>query len=68
VRFVTVIDEGNIALCRKLMKGGAEVFHNDRVKGNFQIADGIDYLCYIIEKKAIEKEELNSFILKINLL
>ena len=51
VRFATVINEGNITLCRQLMKGGAEVFHNARVKGNFQITDGIDYLCYIIEKE-----------------
>jgi hypothetical protein len=30
------------------MKCG-EVFHNDKVKGNFQIADSTDYLCYITE-------------------
>jgi hypothetical protein len=48
VRFVTGINEGNISPCRQLMKC-AEVFHNDKVKGNFQIADGINYLCYIIE-------------------
>ena len=32
------------------MKCG-EVFHNDKVKGNFQIADGINYLCYIMENE-----------------
>ena len=48
VRFVTGINEGNISSCRQLMKCG-EVFHNDKVKGNFQIADGINYLCYIME-------------------
>ncbi|MGB7953204.1 MAG: hypothetical protein WCF23_04425 [Candidatus Nitrosopolaris sp.] len=50
VRFVTGINEGNISPCRQLMKCG-EVFHNDKVKGNFQIADGINYLCYIIENE-----------------
>jgi hypothetical protein len=46
VRFVTSINEGNITFCRKLMRYG-EVFHNDNVKGNFQIVDRKDYLCYI---------------------
>jgi two-component system sensor histidine kinase VicK len=50
VRFVTGINEGNISSCRQLMKCG-EVFHNDKVKGNFQIADGISYLCYIMENE-----------------
>jgi two-component system, OmpR family, sensor histidine kinase VicK len=51
VRFVTGINEGNISSCRQLMKCG-EVFHNDKVKGNFQIADGINYLCYIMENES----------------
>jgi hypothetical protein len=51
VRFVTGVNEGNISPCRQLMKCG-EVFHNDKVKGNFQIADGINYLCYIIENES----------------
>jgi two-component system, OmpR family, sensor histidine kinase VicK len=50
VRFVTGVNEGNISSCRQLMKCG-EVFHNDKVKGNFQIADGINYLCYITENE-----------------
>src|SRR5712691_1839916 len=50
VRFVTDVNEGNISSCRQLMKCG-EVFHNDKVKGNFQIADGINYLCYITENE-----------------
>jgi two-component system sensor histidine kinase VicK len=50
VRFVTGVNEGNISSCRQLMKCG-EVFHNDKVKGNFQIADGINYVCYIIENE-----------------
>lgn len=50
VRFVTSVNEGNIFSCRKLMKCG-EVFHNDKVKGNFQIADGSNYLCYITKNE-----------------
>jgi len=50
VRFVTAVNEGNISFCRKLMKYG-EVFHNDSVKGNFQIVDRNDYLCYISENE-----------------
>jgi two-component system, OmpR family, sensor histidine kinase VicK len=48
VRFVTAFNEGNIPFCRQMMKCG-ELFHNDAVIGTFQIADGIDYLCYITE-------------------
>jgi hypothetical protein len=36
VRFVTSLSDGNISFCRQLMKCG-EVFHNDKVKGNFQL-------------------------------
>jgi len=50
VRFVTGINEENIPSCRQLMKWG-EVFHDDKVIGNFQIADGVDYLCYITKNK-----------------
>ncbi len=50
-RFVTAVNEGNISHCRQLMKCG-EVFHNDKAKGNCQIVDGIDYLCYIIENES----------------
>ena len=46
VRFVTAVNERNIAFCRELMKCG-KVFHNDSVIGNFQIVDRKDYLCYI---------------------
>ncbi|MRN41917.1 MAG: hypothetical protein FIO02_12890 [Nitrosopumilales archaeon] len=50
VRFVTGVNEGNISPCRQLMKCG-EVFHNDKIKGNFQIVDGINYLCYITQNE-----------------
>jgi hypothetical protein len=56
VRFVTTINEGNIASCKQLMKVG-EVFHNDGVKGSFQIVDGTDYLCYITENEASRDKE-----------
>ena len=32
------------------MKVG-DVFHNDGVKGSFQIVDGANYLCYITENE-----------------
>src|SRR6266849_7050291 len=48
VRFVSALSDRNIAFYRQMMKCG-EVFHDDKVKGNFQIADGTDYLCYIAE-------------------
>jgi hypothetical protein len=48
VRFVIALSDRNISFCRQLMKCG-DVFHNDRVKGNYQIADRTDYLCYIAE-------------------
>ncbi len=50
MRFVTGINEEHIPSCRQLMKWG-EVFHDDKVIGNFQIADGVDYLCYITKNK-----------------
>jgi two-component system sensor histidine kinase VicK len=42
VRFVTALSDRNISFCRQLMKCG-EVFHNDRVKGNFHIAENGDH-------------------------
>lgn len=51
MRIVTAINEGNISFCRRMMKLGAEVLHNDRATGNFQIADGNHYLCYITENR-----------------
>src|SRR5215467_12254461 len=49
-RFVTSVNEGNIATCKQLMKIG-EVFHNDGVKCSFQIVDGTNYLCYITKNE-----------------
>jgi hypothetical protein len=56
VRFVISINEGNISFCRELLKFG-DVFHNDEVKGAFQIADGDNYLCYITANEGIDKGE-----------
>src|SRR5215467_572937 len=56
VRFVTSIKEENISFCRELMKFG-DVFHNDEVKGAFQIADGDNYLCYITANEGKAKGE-----------
>jgi len=51
MRFVTAVNEENISFCRQIMKLGAEVYHNDRAKGNFEIADGTEYLCYISDSE-----------------
>jgi hypothetical protein len=57
-RFVTTVNQENITSCKQLMKIG-EVFHNDGVKGSFQIVDGTNYLCYITENegKSDNKEQ-----------
>jgi hypothetical protein len=55
VRLVTDINEGNLHFCKRIMKYG-EVFHKDKVKGNFQISDGADYVCYALENEGGRKE------------
>jgi len=70
VRLVTDINEGNLHFCKRIMKYG-EVFHKDKVKGNFQISDGADYVCYAIEMKTAERQEARNnplFISQPNLL
>jgi hypothetical protein len=64
VRFVTTVNQENIASCKQLMKIG-EVFHNDGVKGSFQIVDGTNYLCYITENegKSHNKEQKHQLFL-----
>lgn len=49
-RFVIEITPENVRDCNMLMKY-TEVFHNDGLKGNFLIVDGIKYLCYILQYK-----------------
>jgi hypothetical protein len=50
-RFVTEITKENTHFCNLMMKYDGDVFHNDRVKGNFVIVDGIKYLCYILNSQ-----------------
>ena len=46
-RLVTEITKENANFCNLMMKYGGDVFHNDGVKGNFVIVDGIKYFCYV---------------------
>jgi hypothetical protein len=56
VRFVTSINEANISFCRELMKFG-DIFHDEEVRGVFQIADGANYLCYITANEGTEPQQ-----------
>jgi hypothetical protein len=51
LRFITEITQENTYKCNILMQRG-EVFHNDRVKGNFMIVDGERYSYYVIEENS----------------
>jgi two-component system, OmpR family, sensor histidine kinase VicK len=46
-RFVTEIGKYDADYYKQLIRYGSEVFHNDRLKGNFSIVDGEKYLFYI---------------------
>jgi hypothetical protein len=48
-RLVTEITKENTNFCNLMMKYGGDVFHNDGVRGNFVIVDGIKYLCYVFD-------------------
>jgi hypothetical protein len=50
-RFITEITQQNVNYCNLLMKHSSEVFHDEKVKGNFLIADGRKYLCYAIQNE-----------------
>jgi hypothetical protein len=50
-RFITEIAQENNYNCNLLMQHG-EVFHNDNVKGNFMIVDGMMYSYYVIEENS----------------
>jgi hypothetical protein len=50
-RFITEIAQENNYNCNLLMQHG-EVFHNDNVKGNFMIVDGMRYSYYVIEENS----------------
>ena len=54
-RFVTEITQENTHYCNLLMKYSGEVFHDDSVKGNFLIVDGIKYLYYMIDGGEIKQ-------------
>ena len=51
LRFVIEITQENRSICMSIMKYGGEIFHNNRVKGNFMIFDGTKYLYYIIDNQ-----------------
>jgi hypothetical protein len=53
-RFITKITNESISYCNVLMKYSGELFHEDRVKGNFLIVDGRKYIFFIV---AIQEEE-----------
>lgn len=50
-RFITEITQENNYNCNLLLQHG-EVFHNDNVKGNFMIVDGMRYSYYVIEENS----------------
>ena len=50
-RFITEIAQENNYNCNLLLQHG-EVFHNDSVKGNFMIVDGMRYSYYVIEENS----------------
>jgi hypothetical protein len=51
LRFVIEITQENRSICKPIMKYGGEIFHDNRVKGNFMIFDGAKYLYYIIDNR-----------------
>ena len=55
-RLVTEITTRNVRDCNLNMKHN-EVFHSDRIKGNFFIIDGTKYLCYVIEDGHLEGKQ-----------
>ena len=48
-RFITKITNESISHCNVLMKYSGELFHEDRVKGNFLIVDGRKYIFFVVE-------------------
>jgi hypothetical protein len=48
-RFITNVTNESISQCNVLMKYSSELFHEDRVKGNFLIVDGRKYIFFIVE-------------------
>jgi hypothetical protein len=48
-RFITNVTNESISHCNVLMKYSSELFHEDRVKGNFLIVDRRKYIFFIVE-------------------
>jgi hypothetical protein len=65
-RFITNITNENISYCNVLMKYSSELFHEDRVKGNFLIVDGRKYLFFVAdvqeEKERRQKQIINQLL------
>jgi two-component system, OmpR family, sensor histidine kinase VicK len=57
LRFITNITQENISFCNMLMKYTTEVFHDDKLKGNFLIVDGTKYGFYVVESQQEEGQE-----------
>jgi hypothetical protein len=55
-RLVTEITPKNVRDCNLNMKHN-EVFHSDRIKGNFLIVDGIKYLCCVMGEGDFEGKQ-----------
>jgi two-component system sensor histidine kinase VicK len=55
-RLITEITTKNVRDCNLNMKHN-DVFHSDRLKGNFLIADGLKYLCYIMNEGSLEGKQ-----------
>ena len=55
-RLVTEITPKNVRDCNLNMKHN-DVFHSDRIKGNFLIVDGIKYLCCFMGEGAFEGKQ-----------
>ena len=53
-RFINKVTHENISYCNMLMKYTTEVFHDDKVKGNFLLVDGTKYVFYVVENQEPE--------------
>jgi hypothetical protein len=63
LRFITKITNESISYCNVLMKYSGELFHDDKIKGNFLIVDGRKYIFYVVESEE-EKRQREKQIIK----
>jgi hypothetical protein len=49
IRIITKITQENISYCKMLMKYTDKIFHLDKVKGNFSIIDGRQYIFFRVD-------------------